>query len=549
VIDSHLFVGHQKRKRFYVKGIAFPNPPTEPHQQPDDSFSGWNAVLRQLANETDVNVVRMYEMDCNLDYTLFLETAAKLGIYVLVPLTQASGDGVLSREKKAPDCYPKKLYQYGSKCIQKYWDHPNVLAGVIGNEVMNDMVAWQSAPCIKSYLDDLTEFSQMYSTRLTSANANDSNNQRTAFPLMYATQHDSPNAQLSPDEAVKVTLDYLACSTKNNFIFGINIESWCSSVQTFEYNEDGVTESSYHLLWKTLTGQGKTRVIMDAVTGEKTSVPVPPISSIPVTVPIVFSEMGCSKALFNRDNAVQPKYVRDWKQIPLVLKGGMMSDVVSGFVAYSYDGGGSAFRMMGGLERWDGKSVLPPLPDYENFRQQLSEASRISDDDNDGDVEDDKILKKSNNNYCHGAVEKLTEVWNLNLYSLSKMPSYFFTDYEDAQLQQPQYQKLSTAATANVANVDLVRSTTPQSLKAPNSLQYKHPQGIRGESKDETLLPSQLIFLAFLSLLVLSIVNIFWHRRRQRVHLGERPIDNVDLSLRSYFSLYPQRDYQSISSS
>ena len=57
-----------------------------------------------------------------------------------------------------PKCYHEKLYNYGKTCIQNFWNYPNVIAGVVGNEVMNDLDAWSSAPCLKAYLDDLARY-------------------------------------------------------------------------------------------------------------------------------------------------------------------------------------------------------------------------------------------------------------------------------------------------------------------------------------------------------------------------------------------------------
>jgi len=102
----------------------------------------------------------MYELDRRTDYAPLLRYAASLGICVLVPLTSRSGPGVLSRTDAAPKCYmyPAELYGYGATCLDGYWDHPNVVAGVVGNEVMNDLDSWEAAPCVRAYLDDLTRY-------------------------------------------------------------------------------------------------------------------------------------------------------------------------------------------------------------------------------------------------------------------------------------------------------------------------------------------------------------------------------------------------------
>ena len=363
-----------------------------------------------------------------------------------------------------PKCYHEKLYNYGKTCIQNFWDYPNVIAGVVGNEVMNDLDAWSSAPCLKAYLDDLAR----YGKSLGSSSDSGGDVGRKTLPLIYATQHDSPSAEQLPDEAIKLTLDYLSCISSNGshgdtneeeeemgnnnnildntFIFGINIESWCSSLQTFEYEEDGIEESSYHSLWKILSNGTKTQITMDAVSGKMLVRDVPTISPYPVTIPVVFTELGCSKILFNRDNNVQPKLVRDWKQIHVVTEEGQMSDVISGFVAYGYDGGGNiAFRMMGGDEVWDGVMPLPSSLDYDNFRTELSKVVTEEEGDRtDNDV--DTIYNNSKGRMrgteqqqssCKKISTKLEKLWDVKLYPIEDMPSYYSPPQSKARSSIP----------------------------------------------------------------------------------------------------------------
>lgn len=291
---------------------------------------------------------------------------------------------------------------------------------------MDNLNAWVAAPCVKAYLDDLARYGN-------NVLRHQSYSRRQSFPLLYATQHDSPSAEQLPDEAIKLTFDYLSCINdetsgeylENTVLFGINIESWCSSLQTFEYEENGVDESSYHSLWRTLFKGTKTETKMDAVTGEITIEHLPTISPEPLNVPVVFSEMGCSKYLFNRDNGLQQpsSLSRDWKQIPVVL-GEPMSEEMSGFIAYGYDGGGNAaFRMMGGGNtRWDGITPLPPSQDYDNFCTELPTTVRAKDviDGTIGETNTD-FTKIS----CKEISSKLEELWDVELYPIEMMPSYY----------------------------------------------------------------------------------------------------------------------------
>ena len=144
------------------------------------------------------------------------------------------------------------------------------------------------------------------------------------------------------DETIKLTFDYLSCIDSNGshgdtnkeedegemmgnsnnildntLIFGMNIESWCSSLQTFEYEEDGIEESSYHsLLEDTVIEWYQDTSYHECCFGRRCWYEMyqPTISPYPVTIPVVFTELE----LFNRDNNVHPKLVRDWKKIHAV---------------------------------------------------------------------------------------------------------------------------------------------------------------------------------------------------------------------------------------
>ncbi|KAL7489754.1 hypothetical protein ACHAW6_015424 [Cyclotella cf. meneghiniana] len=493
---KHLYVGDDDRsKRFFVRGIAFPIPPpsqttryyyysyediVSDEELNDQSYlSGWISVLEQLANDTDINTIRLYEMDCRFNYSTFLSRAAELGIYVMIPLTTLTGPGVLRRTTAAPACYSRILFDYGASCLERFWDYPNVIAGVVGNEVMNSLKGWKAAPCVKAYLDDLARFGKrVFKTKSKSGGGT----ARMTFPLLYAAQHDSPSAEQLPDEAIKLTFDYLSCHypksdndedsfrlLDNTVIFGINIESWCSSLQTFDYEENGIDESSYHSLWRTLFKGTKLETTMDAVTTEVTVKEIPTISPKPLSIPIVFSEMGCSKYLFNRDNGLQqPSLARDWKQIAVVLDH-PMSDEMSGFIAYGYDGGGNAaFRMMGDDNvRWDGIEPLPPSMDYDNFCNELSNATRA------GRTRMDEAFGSNHSANstlwvparCEEISTKLEQLWSVELYPLSKMPSYnaereshinILVDSAAVILSVPEYNRKVDISVALVAIIAVV---------------------------------------------------------------------------------------------
>lgn len=258
---------------FTVKGIAFPTPPETAKSKYD--AKSWLAVLHQLRDlDLEFNTIRLYRLESSVDYSEFFKGAAELGVYVIVPLTSAEGQGVLDRKLPAPKCFKSKLFVYGARSVREYLQHPNILAGTVGNEVMNDEKAWMAAPCIRSYSLDLKKLmNNMVGEGVTN---------RT-LPLLYAAQDSATigGATVDKDEVMKLTVDYLTCvegsaaeEEKPIDIYGVNIESWCSSTQDYYHNPDG-TVGTYYSLWQALRQS---------------------------SIPIIFSEMGCPHSQFDKDD-------------------------------------------------------------------------------------------------------------------------------------------------------------------------------------------------------------------------------------------------------
>ena len=457
IVKDRLLYTHSSQnpeKRFFLKGIAYPDaPPPQPivgaKEQPTVNYNAtaWIAVLKQLRQAmpaTALNTVRVYRMDpLEMDYGEFFDAAAEMGFYVIVPLTATSGGAVLDRSKEPPHCYTFELYEFGTKALLEYLKYPNVIAGMIGNEVMNNRESWQAAPCVKAYARDLKLFmkdlnkqiqsdsslAQRFAKRITETN------ELLPLPLSYACQHSGIGAALNSEDTIRLSLDYLTCdvSTQDQEdgvgsygidILGVNIESWCATGNTFRYNEDG-TEGTYYRLWKSLRDG--------------------------VDVPLVFSEMGCSHYQFNKDTPAlrTPEGTRDWKQIPIVLN--EMSDSWSGFCAYAYDGNPLFDMMEGGP--WNGKDVLSPSKDFTNFQSELILATS-------GDYGDSGSHTKQIESGVAGGLHKLPmqnggvmeayykslkedgevplcpkveeafhQTTSLELHNLEKMPSHFTSEY------------------------------------------------------------------------------------------------------------------------
>jgi hypothetical protein len=395
MIQGSYLVDEISKRRFRMRGIAFPIPPLSIYDATIRAYDaeGWIAVLEQLRSASKtLNTIRIYHLDIDAhDYTEFLERARQLGFYILVPLTTNAGGGVLNRNVAAPYCYSSALYDHGRRILDMTWSRfPNILAAVLGNEVMNSIPSWNAAPCILAFARDL----KYHQPNIT---------------LIYTMQHDGMGATITASQAVQLTLEYLtSCGDHVVDILGINIESWCSSRQTFQFNEDGST-GSYLDLYNHLRNS---------------------------SIPVIFSEDGCSMALFNRDNGLE-RYARDWKQIPVIETD--MEHVLSGFIAYAYDGPPGFCMTQGGP--WDGIHTLPFAKDMDYFLQQLNQLSSFGLDQNHNVTESDEMqdfsvdfmslpegettLPNLLSYTCNSTQDVLKSCCDLNLVDLNDIPSYY----------------------------------------------------------------------------------------------------------------------------
>ena len=408
--------------RFFMKGIAFPVSVFESY-----NATAWIGILRQLAAlDLEYNTVRVYRMDPSIDYAEFFETAASLGIYVIVPLTGSSGGAILDRGKAAPHCYTADLFEYGRASLENYLRHPNVLAGMLANEVMNNEDSWKAAPCIRAYARDLKLYMRLHAYR--------------RLPLIYAAQHSGIGGAGGDVSTMWLTLNYLTCKSSSISgntpmatlpssvdVMGINVESFCSSQESFVFNEDG-DAGSYYSLWLGLHQS---------------------------TVPLVFTEMGCSHSQFDRDNGLgTPGGIRDWRQVSIVLH--EMSDTWSGFCAYAYHGNTMFNMFEGGPWRTD---PLTPTEDFFNFRDALRHVTNDTRRTRDPPTDFERVISPS----CEEVQDQLLSCCGIELYDYSRIPTYAI-DLEGSatpDISERQFMWILVAAVAfTVVGVMSVRNRT-----------------------------------------------------------------------------------------
>jgi len=259
---------------------------------------------------------------------------------------------------------------------------------------MDSLMAWKAAPCIKAYVRDLKLYMQQ--------------NMERQLPLVYTAQDNGIGAAVTAPEAMRLTANYLSCQSDKGDptidVFGINVESWCSSTGTFEKNDDG-SEGTYYSLWKALDN---------------------------TTVALIFAEMGCAHSLFNRDNHIADKN-RDWKQVPVVLND--MADTWSGFSAYTYDGNPDFDMFRGGP--WNGRDVLEPTQDFFNFCHQLEATGQAALNSTQMKHEESPPLCTDVRAEIQSCCDGVFSDHHVELYDVDKIPSYRHREFFAAVKKSP----------------------------------------------------------------------------------------------------------------
>ena len=121
------------------------------------------------------------------------------------PLTTIPGSGVLSQTNDAPLCYPQKMFKNGTASMNKFWEYPNIIDGVVGNEIMNNLRSWRAAPCVKACLDDLV----MYGNHISISGIGNGQ-----WPCCCHYSIKLSIAEQLSNDATKLTFDYHFCKTK-----------------------------------------------------------------------------------------------------------------------------------------------------------------------------------------------------------------------------------------------------------------------------------------------------------------------------------------------
>lgn len=193
--------------------------------------------------DLEFNTMRIYNVNPDSSYKLFMADMAKLGLYVIVSgtpdessyygkyryatMSKRSGPtGTVDSDTGKIDtkhtCYPTLLLEYGKRILQQFAAYDNTLAFVVANEVMQgDLTA---ASCVKRYTADLKSWMRKNAEKM------------RMIPLAYAAADSSYGSEIpDADEYHTVKIQGLLCGDQmeNGMmqqsidIYLINEYRWC----------------------------------------------------------------------------------------------------------------------------------------------------------------------------------------------------------------------------------------------------------------------------------------------------------------------------------
>eukprot|EP00930_Biecheleria_cincta_P027224 TRINITY_DN19117_c0_g1_i2.p1 TRINITY_DN19117_c0_g1~~TRINITY_DN19117_c0_g1_i2.p1 ORF type:complete len:617 (+),score=87.11 TRINITY_DN19117_c0_g1_i2:64-1914(+) len=304
-------------KRFFAKGVAY-NPrndkysgisavckPGEPvggtysyteDVQAEKFSDSWSVDLESIAN-LSANTVRLYNVDPRIDHTAFMDKAASLGLYVIVPLT--GKDWGYLPAFPSPDCYTREVEGYGNvginllnfakQIVKQFSQFPNTLFFTVANEVgMHSSAAF---PCVKALTRDIHRYQRECASSM------------RRVPLIYS-DNDGGSAYR------KRISKYLTCAQESidDVIdaYGLNAYSWCDE----KYPPNGTVEV---FNWSPYGEVAKDMRFL--------------------SVPFLFTEFGCNKGAF--ETSCPYKGGRTWPQVKHLI-GKHMEQEMSGAVAFQW---------------------------------------------------------------------------------------------------------------------------------------------------------------------------------------------------------------------
>mmetsp|Transcript_13710 Transcript_13710/g.25711 ORF Transcript_13710/g.25711 Transcript_13710/m.25711 type:complete len:612 (+) Transcript_13710:81-1916(+) len=352
-------------KRFFAKGVAY-NPRNEFYSHefgpsvhidgwvdtcvpgtPKGGYRGytadvtedeleeyWTADLEAMAN-MGANTVRLYNVDPQKSHAKFMNKAASLGIYVIVPLT--GKDYGFLPAFPAPDCYTMDIEEYGNvgvnllgfakSLMKEFSQYNNTLLFTAANELAQlDKNGYAAFPCVKAFVRDLHNYQA------------DCAESMRKVPLIYS------DVDTGGGDARKVVAQYLTCALESDAdavdAYGLNVYSWCDET----YPGDGKADNFQYSPYKDIKKDFKD-----------------------FSVPFIFSEFGCNLGVF-KTKCPYPDG-RTWPDVKHFL-GEDMGEFMSGAVAFQWSMDKEEYGLTLSPGFLAGQDKLYLLDNYFNLQKQ-----------------------------------------------------------------------------------------------------------------------------------------------------------------------------------
>lgn len=327
VVKGEFLYDSVTQKRFFAKGIDY-NPRPATYQGPantpqcqaghspyDSSWSQWGKDLidddkealwgddLDAIAELGANTVRVYGVDPAKSHDKFMQKAARLGLYVIIPLTRADW-GWLPAGYPSPTCYTANVPDYGNVgtnlltsaklIVKQFSKYDNTLLFTVGNEVeTNDPNGIAALPCVKALTRDIHKFQS------------DCQLGMRRVPLLYSATDIGGQNRLT-------IAKYVTCELETNDgvadavdVYGLNIYSWCDTQYFNTHGQPDFTFSPYFEIERDLGF---------------------------LTKPFLFTEFGCKLSEFK--TSCPYKGGRKWVELEPIM--GRLAQLLSGAMAYCY---------------------------------------------------------------------------------------------------------------------------------------------------------------------------------------------------------------------
>mmetsp|Transcript_102509 Transcript_102509/g.295098 ORF Transcript_102509/g.295098 Transcript_102509/m.295098 type:complete len:684 (+) Transcript_102509:107-2158(+) len=323
VIKGNFMYNSRTGDRFFAKGVAYnprnivfdpklmkhgnctPGTPVEEKldyaDDPtvDELESMWKPALNAIA-DLGANTVRLYNIDPQASHDKFMNFAASLGLYVIIPLTRKDW-GWLPAGSPSPHCYSDDIEEYGNVgtnllvsaklIVKQFSQYNNTLLFTVANEMtVADKNGYAAFPCVKALTRDIHRYQQECREGM------------RRVPLIYADMDmGPPNRELVGR--------YLACELESAEdvvdAYGLNVYSWCDNEYPDKTGKDNFEVSPYYPIAQEFEN---------------------------FAIPLIFTEFGCT--IGEMETECPYKGGRTWVDVRTFFS--EFKEIMSGAVAFEF---------------------------------------------------------------------------------------------------------------------------------------------------------------------------------------------------------------------